>query len=131
MKYLKGTMIACAATLIFSISANAASLTLSKVTIPVLSGIYRSSERIKDDTTVQKINTIDAKDKISGDGRVIMARVQGMYAGMSTTAWIEATKGKTVNFSSSSKEVGSWKLNLKSKKSLPTQANYWGTWTYQ
>ena len=132
MKYLKGTMVGFAASLIFSLSANALSLTFSNITIPALSNIYTSSIRIKSNTkNKQTLYTIDAKDRLTNDGRVIQARVRNTVSGGVTTAWQNATKGSTINFGTDSREIGEWKIQLKSKKSLPTKAGYWGTWDYQ
>ncbi len=132
MKYLKGTIIAFAVTLIFSMSVNAASLTLSNMTIPIFGGIYNSPERVKgNDKNTQKLETINVIDRLSGDGRIVLVRTVGTLAGMPTTSWYETTKGKTVNFGEVSREIGSWKLQIKSKKSLPTKAGYWGIWTYE
>ena len=132
MKYLKGTMIAFVVGLILSSSANALSLTFSNITIPAFKGTYTSDERVKSNTTnEQTLHTINATDRISGDGRAINARVKGMLSGMSTTSWKSAPKGKVISFGSSSREIGSWKLQLQSNKNLPTKAGYWGTWDYQ
>ena len=86
MKYLKGTMIAFVVSLILSSSANALSLTFSNITIPALRKTYTSEERVRTNTiNEQTLHTINAIDKVSGDGRAIDARVKGMNTGMETT----------------------------------------------
>lgn len=75
------------------------------------------------------IKELSGTDDISGDGRAIKA---GLHRTTDTTEdpdWVTATEGKKAQFDSYSQEMGSWNLYLKSKKSLPTTASFWGEWT--
>ncbi len=131
MKYLKGTLVLFVATFLFAVvDIKASTLALAGTNIPIFSQPYITSQREKYDNTYQYIKKVNCLDDYSGDGRAIMAKVQGMYAGMDDSAWVEATKGTNVRFNSNSTSIGGWRLWLKSKKSLPTTATFVGEWTY-
>lgn len=131
MKYLKGTMIAFAISIVLSSSASALSITFSKITLGAFSGVYTQQKEKMNDTNEQTIKTINCTDKLTGDGRAVSAALDGMLSGMDSIGYKSAPKGTTVSFGKYSKTPGQWKLKLKSTKSLATSAYYWGTWTYQ
>lgn len=129
MKYLKITVTIFVLTTIFAIyNANAAVLGLANIKIPAFSAIYTSSEHAKDTNNQQYIKKIDCTDNISGDGRVILARTYSPYAGVGYSSWIETPKGSNATWGSQNTTIAGYKIQLKSNKSLPTAATFYGTW---
>ena len=61
-------------------------------------------------------------DDLSGDGRAIEGKIQGMFHGMITTGWKNLPQGSNVDFGSGTETQGGWKLHLKSAKSFITTA---------
>ena len=130
MKYWKITLTAFIATFIFAVyNANAQTLSLVDITIPSFKGTYMTSQQDKWDTNTQYIKKTECTDDLSGDGRAILAKVHGMFAGMSDSSWVTATKNQNVSFGSNSQTIGGWKLYLQSNKNLITTASFWGVWT--
>ncbi|MBO5138095.1 MAG: hypothetical protein J6B89_00435 [Bacilli bacterium] len=130
MKYLKITMTIFVLTTVFAIyNANAATVGLANIKIPTFSTIYMSTEHQKDTENQQYIKKIDCTDNLSGDGRVILARTYSPYAGVGYSSWIEAPKGSNATWGNENKTVAGYKIQLKSNKSLPTAATFYGTWT--
>lgn len=132
MKYLKGTLVLFVATFLFAVTdVKASVLGLAGVEIKAFGASYISPQKEKYNDTYQYVKKVNCLDDFSGDGRAIMAKVQGMYAGMSDSSWVEATKGANVSLGSNSRSIGGWRIWLKSKKSLPTTATFVGEWTYE
>ena len=131
MKYLKGSLAIFAIAFVFSvINVNAKqTLTLKDITIPIFSGTYLSTQANKDIDNLQYIKKTSCVDNLSGDGRVILAKADGMLTGMKDSAWVEAKPNTNVSFGSNSKTIGLWRVDLKSNKSLPTTATFNGVWT--
>ncbi|MFV0250206.1 MAG: hypothetical protein ACK5HP_04155 [Bacilli bacterium] len=53
-----------------------------------------------------------------------------MLSATSTTSWVDAVIGGTVNCGSQNTGIGSYRLQLKAKTSTVAQTRYWGTWVY-
>lgn len=133
MKYLKVTLAIFVASFIFGIyNANASqSTTLVDITIPSFRGIYSSKQKTKYSEANQWAIKTECKDKLSGDGRAIEGRVQGMLAGNNTTYWIELPLNQWKKFDSpDANRIGVWRLQLRSIKNLATEARYTGVWQY-
>lgn len=132
MKYLKGTLVLFVATFLFAVvGAKASTLTVVGATIPRFSSSYISPQREKFIDTRQYVTKESCIDDWDGSGRVILAKLQGMYSGNVDTAWVEAKPKTRVAFNSNSEVIGAWRLWLKSQKSLPSTATYNGTWDYE
>ncbi len=130
MKYLKITLSVFIATFIFAVyNAAAQTLTLINVTIPALKGTYMTSQQDKYNTNTQYIEKTECTDDLTGDGRAIIAKVHGMFAGMVDSSWVNTPKNQNVSFGSNSQSIGGWKLYLQSNKNLITTASFWGIWT--
>ena len=130
MKYLKVTLALFVATFLFAvINAKAQVVTFSDITIPAFKGIYQSKQQDKYGNNLQYIKKTKCTDDWSGDGRVILSKLNGLLAGNDDTAWVVAEPNKNVSFGSKSKTMGAWKLWLESNKNLMSTASFWGTWT--
>ena len=132
MKYLKITMTVFAITLclaVFGVSAREYTQ-LIDITIPIWSGSFKSEQVDKDDDWeyTQKVKKTAATDDVSGDGRAISGKIQGMFSGMITTDWKSLPQGSNINFGSGTEVEGGWKLHLKSDKSLLTTATASFNW---
>ena len=133
MKYLKVTLAIFVASFIFGIyNANASqSTTLVDITIPKFQGVYSSSQKQKWSEANQWAIKTECKDKVSGDGRAIKGRVQGMLSENKTTDWIILPLNEWKKFDSpQANSIGLWRLQLKSNKWLATEARYTGVWQY-
>lgn len=132
MKYLKATLALFIVTFMFAVmnaNANTQKVTLTDITIPILKGTYVSSQEDKEFTNTQYIKKTKCKDDVSGDGRVILARVKAMFSNVDGSEWVEAKPKKNIAFDDESKKIGGWKLWLQSNKNLLTTASFWGEWT--
>lgn len=131
MKYLKITLALFVGSLCLSLSGVQATqyIQLSNVDIPWFKGIFTSKQVDKGDWTYnQKVKKISAVDKLSGDGRAIEGRIIGLLAGMNSTGWQELPQGKNIDFGEDTKVQGGWKLQLRSIKSLATEAKVIVNW---
>lgn len=126
MKYLKCTLALFALTLCLSLfGVKATQYTqLINIKIPAFSGSFISKQVDKgyDWEYTQKVKKTAIKDDLTGDGRIVNGRIQGMFSGMITTDWKELPQGKNINFGSGTEVQGGWKLWIKSNKSLVTTA---------
>lgn len=126
MKYLKVTMALFAVTLCASLLGASAThyIEFYNITIPSFGGSWISQQVDKGDDWQynQRVKKVSAHDSLNtGDGRNLRAKIQGMFAGMGTTAWQDLVDGINVTFDDT-KTQGGWKLHVKSRKSLPTTA---------
>ncbi len=130
MKYIKGTLAVFVVSLIFSAFKVDAlsSISLIDVEIPSFKGIYSSAQKTKTVEGQQYITKVNAIDRLSGDGRNIEARTYKTTENNNTTEWLQLPKGKRVTWEASNSSVNFYKLHLRSVKSLPTTAGFWGTW---
>ena len=132
MKYLKVTFSVFITALVLStFNVKALVVQIKDVKIPILSGIYMTSQQDKWDTTEQKVKKTKAVDNSSGDGRAISAKVHGMFSGMPSTDWKSIPQNKVVALGSDSARIGGWKLYLRSDKKLLTTATFSGEWTVE
>ena len=132
MKYLKITLTIFIIAFVLGVVNASARTTvhIMDVTIPIFGGSWLSSNYEKETWNVQSVLKDECTDDISGDGRAIMAKAHATWNENQSSAWIETVKKSYVNFDNNTARPGSWKLYLKSKKSLPTTASYWGAWIY-
>ena len=133
MKYLKVTLAIFVASFIFGMyNANASeTVTQIEITIPSFQGTYSSNQKQKWSNANQWAIKTECKDKVSGDGRAIKGRVQGMISETKTTEWIMLPLNEWKKFDSpQANSIGLWRLQLKSNKWLATEARYTGVWQY-
>lgn len=130
MKYIKGTLAVFVVSLVFSAFSVGAlnSISLIDVEIPIFKGLYISSQKTKTVDGQQYITKVNAIDRVSGDGRNIESRTYRTTGNNNTTEWLTLPKGKRVTWKTSNSSVNFYKLHLRSVKSLPTTAGFWGTW---
>lgn len=128
MKKFKVVFSVFVVTCILSImNVKAGYLVISGVTIPSFSGIYTSEEAIKDTVSGQYLKKIGAVDKISGDGRAILAQIQGVPYGFTQLADSGFTTMPISNGGYGG-VPGPYRMLLKSKKWLATEAYFTGNW---
>lgn len=135
MKLVKGLFLTLVVTSILAATGVCAEasgyMTYNDVKLPSFGGIYSDGDYTKTTTNQQTLHTIDARDALIWDNtRAVQARTQQMLAPTSTTTWIDATIGATVNWGSQNTGIGSYRIQLKAKKSTLAQGRYWGTWYY-
>lgn len=134
MKYLKVTLTIFIATFAFvTVSANAINNTpvvvaINDITIPILKKNWTSEQKIKFNNTYQYVTKTDCYDNLSKDGRAIEGNIYSLLHGVEPTGYKELPKGEKINFGENSKNLGNWRLQLKSKKSFATTASFWGVW---
>lgn len=129
MKYIKGTLAVFVVSLVFSaFSVDALRVVFNDITIPTWSGIYTSAEKTKEGNDRQYITKENAIDSLTGDGREIKARTYRTTGGSNYSTWITAPKGQKVTWGDINTSPNFYKLQLKSNKSLPTTAGFWGVW---
>lgn len=94
------------------------------IKIPIFGGEFVSEQVGKGDDNMytQKVKKTYIEDNVVGGGRAIEGKVEGRFAGMSTTGWLDLPQGSNVDFGSSTIVQGGYKLHLKSTKILPTTA---------
>ena len=126
MKYLKGTLFLFVVTLCLSMAGVSARqyTQLINIKIPIWKGEFVSKQVDKGDdwSMTQKVKKTAISDDLSGDGRAIEGKIQGMFHGMITTGWKNLPQGSNVDFGSGTETQGGWKLHLKSAKSFITPA---------
>ena len=128
MKKMKLVFLVFVVTCILSImNVKASYLVISGITIPRFSGIYTSDEAVKDTFSNQYMKKIGAVDKNSGDGRAIEAQIQGALTGFILLNDNQFTVLPNSN-SGYGEMPGTYRILLKSKKSLITEAYFTGKW---
>lgn len=102
-------------------------MTYTRISIPAFNGIYTTESETKTTMSEQYIHTIGAVDWLSGDARIIGARLNNI-----TTQYVIATEGQTVQLPSENTSIGAtpgdYKLDLKAQKWTATTVYYTGTW---
>lgn len=84
--------------------------------------VSKQVDKGDDWSMTQKVKKTAISDDLSGDGRAIEGKIQGMFHGMITTGWKNLPQGSNVDFGSGTETQGGWKLHLKSAKSFITTA---------
>ena len=134
MKYLKITLTIFIVTFaLVTVSANAINdnpvvVAINDITIPTLRKTWTSEQFLKYNNTTQFVTETDCIDKVSGDGRAIEGNAISLLHGVGSTGFKELPKGKKIDMGEVSKNMGNWKLQLRSKKSFVTTASFWGIW---
>ncbi|MCI8347040.1 MAG: hypothetical protein HFJ12_03715 [Bacilli bacterium] len=129
MKKFKIIMGLLALTTILSINNIKASgvMTYVDIKIPSMQGIYTTEKETKNTISEQYIYTVGAVDYLSGDDRVIGARLKDI-----TTSYMIATEGRYVQLDSSNTSLGAtpgeYQLQLKANKWTMSAVHYTGTW---
>ena len=131
MKYLKVTLGLFIVTMIAaSINIQAEVKQLVDVTIPVFTIEYMT-KGTKSTDAYQYIKKTQCTDDISGDGRAITAGLhETTGSGNPNYDPARVLVGySNVSFDNNSRYMGSWNLYLRSQKTFPTTASFYGTWT--
>ena len=126
MKYLKATMMAFILSLFLGlVGVNAtAYVQIVNVTIPVLGGEFISQQVDKGSDFIysQKVKLTFVQDSLTGDGRVLRARIHHLIDDYGFTPYSQLVYWQNVDFGSSTIDPGPYKLHVRSKKVLPTTA---------
>lgn len=135
MKLVKGLFLTLVATGILAVTGVSAamsdSMTYSDIRLASFSGIYSDGDYTKTTNNQQTLYTIDARDAIIySNTRAVQARTRQMVEPTSTTSWIDAVIGGTVNWGNQNTGIGLYRLQLRAKASTVAQTRYWGTWVY-
>lgn len=131
MKYLKITMTLFVITLFVSlVGVNATTyFTINDITVPAFSANWTSKQGNKgDDGNQQKIKKISCVDNVSGDGRALSGRVLILFGSGGSTGYKSIPQGTNVAFGSSTVEMGAYKIQIRSDKSLLTTAKASVNW---
>ena len=124
MKYLKITFAAFAIALCLNLTGVNATqyFKIRGIKIPILSVDWTSKQADKGyDMNNNKIKKVACKDDVTGDGRALSGRVLRLTAPAGKTSYIELPQGSNVEFKNTD-EMGAYKIQIKSNKSLVTTA---------
>lgn len=135
MKLVKGLLLTLVVTGILAATGVSAEMSgymgYSDIILASFSGVYSDGDYTKTTSNKQTLHTIDARDAIIySNTRAVQARTKQMLTPTSTTSWIDAVIGGTVDWGNQNTGIGSYRLQLRAKKSTVAQTRYWGTWIY-
>lgn len=135
MKLVKGLFLTLVATGILAVTgvsaAMSGSMTYIDIKLGSFSGIYSDGDYTKTTSNRQTLYTIDARDAIIySNTRAVQGRTRHMIEPTSTTSWVDAVIGGTVNWGNQNTGIGLYRLQLRAKTSTIAQTRYWGTWVY-
>ena len=101
------------------------------IKLPILNGIYSDGDYTKTTVNPQTLETTDARDSwIWNDTRVVEARTMQVLSPISTTKWKDIVIGGTITWDEENADIGSYRLQLRAKKSTLSEVRYWGIWVY-
>lgn len=135
MKFVKGLFLTFVVTGILAVTGVNAEMSgymgYSDIRLGSFSGIYSDGDYTKTTSNKQTLKTTDARDAlIYSNTRAVQARTRQMLSPTSTTSWVDAVIGGTINWGSQNTGIGSYRLQLRAKTSTAAQTRYWGTWVY-
>lgn len=126
MKYLKITLGAFIISLCLCLTGVNATqyLKIRNITIKSFKAEWWSQQVDKgwDGEYHQKVKKISAKDKVSGDGRAIEGKILKLLGRGESTEYKTLPQGTNVDFGDGTVEAGGYKLAIRSKKWLATDA---------
>lgn len=135
MKVIKGLFLTLVVTGVLAVTGVSAamtgSMTYNDIRLASFSGIYSDGDYTKNTNNQQTLYTIDARDAIIySNTRAVQARTKHMVDPVSTTSWVDAVIGKTVNWGNQNTGNGLYRFQLRAKTLTVAQTRYWGTWVY-
>lgn len=133
MKSLKLLLFFLVVSLVFSGTLVAASSHgFTGITLPALASKYNSSDKVKSDSTAQKVKKTSATSNLTGGEVAVEGRI-GLKSGTSSytySGWETLTKGSWISFDDTD-EAGTYRLQLKTVKSFVNKCTFYGTWWYE
>lgn len=101
------------------------------IKLEALSKIYNSPEMVKTISSDQKVKKISATSDVTGGEVAVEGRVclKSGTSICSYSSWEDLPKGKWVEINKTN-ELGTYKLQLHTKRSFLNASTFYGTWWY-
>lgn len=133
MKSLKVILVLLITSLIFSGTfVVASSHAFIGITLPAFAGKYSSPDKIKRDSTIQKVKKTSATSNLTGGEVAVEGRI-GLKTGSSSylySDWKTLPKGNWVNIPNTG-QSGTFRLQLKTAESFINKSTFYGNWWYE
>ena len=134
MKVIRAMFAMMIISLIFSgVMVAASSHGFTGITLPALAGEYNSPDKVKSDSSVQKVSKTSATSNLTGGEVAVEGRV-GLKSGTSSYSygsWVTLTKGDWTSMTNASGQSGTFRLQLQTKKSFVNKCTFYGAWWYE
>lgn len=128
MKYLKISIFVFLGSIALAVSGiNAMVLAVDGLVLPIMQGYAVYGDAAKDNNGYHRVKKIDCFDDLSGDGRVVVGRIQSLTSSGGVSSEHELPKNEWYQFEEF-QNSGSFNLQVRSKKFLITTASFYGTW---